>query len=87
MKTKELIKCLREIVETHEMSNSPDSPIQKEITMWREYFLKKEMKPFSDVRKEFVRQVFMTTPTETMICQDPKSYLQTIEKESETNCK
>lgn len=75
METKDIVKAMKDLVTCYESLSADDSDFAIEIKMWRRYFLKKEMKPYSEAKKAAIEHSFMITPCETMLKRDPKEIL------------
>ena len=58
MGTNDFVKVLKEIVCAWEQGNSEFSNSALEIKMWRKYFLKKELKPYSDAKRDCIQDKF-----------------------------
>ena len=80
MKTDQFVKVLKELCASWDLSNSDTSDAALEIQMWRKYFLRKEMKPYSEAKKNHIEACFMTTPSETMNRRDPRQLLKEYEE-------
>lgn len=83
METNDFINILRHIVNMSDENTSLQSTALKEVKMWREYFLRKEMKPYSEAKKERIKTEFMAATSHHMVRVDPKEYLKLLEEENE----
>ena len=81
MKTKDLISVLKDVVNAWEQNNSETSDTAMEINMWRKYFLKKELKPYSEAKMRSINAAFLAIPISAMSRRDPKELLKELEAE------
>jgi|FreactTroBogLake_1042271.scaffolds.fasta_scaffold86248_1 hypothetical protein len=82
---KEFIDSLRELVNCHDLCNIAESPVNRELRMWREIFLNayQAETPIEDekIRSE-VFMKFMTTACLNMMQMSPKDYMDKLIKET-----
>jgi hypothetical protein len=79
------IKDLEDFILKFNYVNDPNSPIHREINMWREKYLKEDCK-FEDITKSNqFREYFMVTPSAQLMNYSLSEYKKMIEKICDEN--
>ena len=78
MEAKSLIDSMKELIRCYEICNDPNSPIQRELTMWRKRFLQEQWVAASSKRKDYEECHFLFVPSETLMKHDVEEYFKQI---------
>lgn len=69
----EMIDTLKELIRSYDLCNDPDSPIIREISMWRYRFLSEE-------KEDIVKFTFLAVPSENLMNTTPEEFLADLKR-------
>lgn len=81
--TEDLVNAMKELIRCYEMYNKHDSPIRKEITMWREKFLSTADLTKDRDKGAFVWMCFLATPVENFLNKSPEKWIEEYKKHAD----
>ena len=77
MLPEEVIPALKEAIRIIECIQE-DSPINQELTFWRRRFMDIHITEIDQAKNNYMRNVFLTLPCQSMMKDDPSKHLKNI---------
>jgi len=75
MNSKELISLLKDFIYANEMGNDADSPVIKEVNMWRQRFLHLSIDKIPIKKQDYISTYFNCIPSKNMMEKTPEEIL------------